>query len=163
MGLTERLHKIGVTDPGAMMPLTAIKRLILKAGEDPDSVLLSRIRENTQGHNRLPIIDATGRAVFIAHRSTIDTFIANQALNNVSAAALEQLTIENMKADALSLYETIKAMAFVGRGASIADAKRAMDSVRNCRDVFVTESGNASEPIIGWVSNIDITRLSRAE
>lgn len=40
--------------------------------------------------------------------------------------------------------------------ATMADAKAIMSSFANCRDVFVTENGQRSEPVIGWVTNVDI-------
>jgi hypothetical protein len=29
-----------------------------------------------------------------------------------------------------------------------------MDSIPDCRDVFVTQNGDKDEPVLGWVTNI---------
>jgi len=53
-------------------------------------------------------------------------------------------------------------IAFVASGQTLEDAKRAMEALPLCQDVFVTQSAKAGEPIMGWISNVDITRLSQA-
>jgi hypothetical protein len=40
--------------------------------------------------------------------------------------------------------------------ASLADAQQAMAGV--IRDVFVTVDGSRNSPILGWLSNVDLTR-----
>jgi hypothetical protein len=54
------------------------------------------------------------------------------------------------------------AAAFVARDRNLADAKAGMESAAGCQDVIVTERGSRDEPVLGWVSNIDIGRLSQA-
>jgi hypothetical protein len=45
---------------------------------------------------------------------------------------------------------------FVSLSATIGDAKTAMNRVRDCRDVFVTETGNVQEAILGWITDVII-------
>ena len=45
---------------------------------------------------------------------------------------------------------------------TVADAKAAMEQIQGCQDVIVTETGDRVEPVIGWLSNIDITLLFTA-
>lgn len=164
MGLTDKLHQIGVADPGVMMPITLIHKLSLSAGEDPTSVKLTDVLDATESHNRLPIVDSKGAAVFIVHRSIATAFVTTKVIDNKMAADdVAKLTLGHMKQERADLFASIKAMVFVRRAATLAEAKRAMEAMPNCRDVFVTETGLASEPVVGWVSNIDIARLSNAE
>jgi len=37
-----------------------------------------------------------------------------------------------------------------------------MQQISGCQDVIVTKTGDRAEPMIGWLSNIDISRLSAA-
>jgi hypothetical protein len=55
-----------------------------------------------------------------------------------------------------------KAIAFVSVDQTLADAKAAMDAVPGCQDVIVTQSGAPTMPVIGWIMNTDIGRLSQA-
>ena len=50
--------------------------------------------------------------------------------------------------------------AVVSEDATLADAKAAMESVRDCLDVFVTKSGTKDEPVLGWVTNVLITKCA---
>jgi hypothetical protein len=37
-------------------------------------------------------------------------------------------------------------------------AKEAMEKIKSCQDVFITESGSREEKILGWLTNVDITK-----
>ena len=48
----------------------------------------------------------------------------------------------------------------IKESATLADAKAAMDSMTsapgvtgNCYDIFVTATGSASDPVLGWITN----------
>ena len=47
------------------------------------------------------------------------------------------------------------------RGA-LADAKASMERKPGCQDVFVTQSGGPDQPVLGWLTNTRIQRLSQA-
>jgi hypothetical protein len=49
----------------------------------------------------------------------------------------------------------------VAEDATLADAKRAMESVPWCQDTFVTHGGSREEPVIGWITNVIIEANSR--
>jgi hypothetical protein len=53
----------------------------------------------------------------------------------------------------------VEAIAFVGSGAVVADARAAMRSVEGCNDVFVTASGKKEDPVIGWLTNTDLASV----
>jgi hypothetical protein len=46
--------------------------------------------------------------------------------------------------------------AVVSRNATLADAAAAIN--KQCSDVFVTENGRRDEPILGWLTNADLSR-----
>jgi hypothetical protein len=43
--------------------------------------------------------------------------------------------------------------AVVSKSGTHADAKKAMESLKWCQDVFVTEAGTPAESVLGWVTN----------
>jgi hypothetical protein len=53
-------------------------------------------------------------------------------------------------------------IAYVARDRTLADAKSAMEAIPGCQDVVVTAGGAKAEPILGWISNVDIGRASMA-
>jgi hypothetical protein len=50
--------------------------------------------------------------------------------------------------------------AFVRVDANLADAKDAMDKMKGSQDVFVTQSGGEREPVLGWLTNVDILKYA---
>jgi CBS-domain-containing membrane protein len=102
---------------------------------------------------RLPILDDGGRVVGIVHGSLIAQFNApgaGPAPAPGAAATLGTLMLHPQ------LGEKVTRIGFVGRDRSLRDAKAAMNAQAGCKDVFVTATGDAKEPIVGWVTDTRI-------
>jgi len=52
----------------------------------------------------------------------------------------------------------VKSISFIAENATLGQAKQVMEETPNCQDVFVTATGNPIEPIIGWLTNVDIQK-----
>ena len=107
--------------------------------------------------NRVPILDAEGRASQIIHRSLIDQFIVKRVMTpgggNPSDLTLADILADNeMKAVFDNTFVIVK------KQATLAEAKSAMDARKGCSDVFVTATGNPNEPVLGYLTNVDIAR-----
>jgi NAD-dependent dihydropyrimidine dehydrogenase PreA subunit len=53
-------------------------------------------------------------------------------------------------------------LVYVDCDAMVTEAKEKMDKQPNCQDVIVTKTGRSDEPILGWLTNIDIARYTDA-
>jgi hypothetical protein len=42
---------------------------------------------------------------------------------------------------------------FVKKDGTLLDAKKAMDAIDECLDIFVTENGKKEEPVLGLITN----------
>lgn len=163
LGLKERLEKIPVDDAMLKFGDAAILKKQLAANEDPQVlklVALSKILREAN-RNRLPVLRNDGVAIFIIHLSTLTDFLAQKAMSGGAATVIAELTIADLKAGDVKLYESILKFAFVKRTATLADAKAACESKQGCADVFVTETGSEGEPVIGWITNVEIGRRSQ--
>jgi hypothetical protein len=49
--------------------------------------------------------------------------------------------------------DLVSAIGLVAKSASVGDARRVTASIKNCNDVFVTDTGKRDEPAIGWLTN----------
>jgi hypothetical protein len=47
----------------------------------------------------------------------------------------------------------LKLFGVVARDRTLRDAKAAMESQKNCQDVFVTATGGTGEPVVGWITD----------
>jgi hypothetical protein len=50
----------------------------------------------------------------------------------------------------------MESMGFIKGDATLGQAKEKMESIKNCQDVFITENGKSTEPITGWLTNVEI-------
>jgi hypothetical protein len=118
-----------------------------------DTIKLDKLIEEIEslGKNRVPLLNGDGCPLYIVHRSMIDQFIAKQAMKGQTVT---ELTLDDLLGDDAMkrMFETT--FIVVSERASLAEAKSAMLSVRDCRDVFVTAGGTRDEPLLGWITNV---------
>jgi hypothetical protein len=86
----------------------------------------------------------------------LDQYVSRK-ISKDRSASLDELTLEEV----LTELPEVKAMftgtaAFVGSEATLGEAKLAMNATRNCYDVFVTDTGQPQEPVLGWITDVTI-------
>ena len=169
----QRLETTRVADK--MMPAAAVVKAAIPAGKKIDDLplkdvgdLFDKLGPNGQKISRLLIVDDGGACVGIIHRS-----VWMEMLN----LGLQQTPPANPATDSLGKLLPLPytspvsknfgdfigaTVTFVGLDRTVADAKAAMEAKSQCQDVIVTATGKSDEPMRGWISNIDIMRLSQA-
>jgi hypothetical protein len=154
----EKLRSIKVTEK--MIPRAAA----YVAKTDPDKLKLldavANLDREKKG-NRLPVLTSDDKPRYVIHRSTIDRFIAKAAAAGKKADELQRLTLDDLTDDPEFKPVLGNTFAIVPETATLADAKRAMDSFQSCQDVFITRTGASSEPVSGWITNVIIESNSR--
>jgi hypothetical protein len=110
--------------------------------------------------SRLPLLDEKKRPLYVIHRSMIDQFIADQLERGTED--LGSLTVSDLLSEdpLRSMFES--AFAVVTPQATVREARNAMTSIPNCRDIFVTRTGSKDEPILGWLTNVDLEGVCSA-
>jgi len=108
---------------------------------------------------RVPIINDDHILEYIVHESIIYKFISEESIRTSlqgKSFDVNSLTLNDFLNHS-GITELVRdAIAFVPRDATILNAKDEMEQVKNCQDVFVTESGKRDGKIIGWLTNVDI-------
>ena len=106
-----------------------------------------------RGWSRLPILEGM-ISKGILHVSDIDRFIRRKASENkgISNLTLADL-MENEEIDLRlsSSWETIS------EKATLWDAKKLMSLHKKCQDLIVTATGKRDEPVLGWITDRDIS------
>jgi len=150
----QRADKLSVNDPvkNKMIPLAKMTAFKLMAAEEQIK-LLDILAICGPGITRVPVLGDTDTLRYLIHRSMLNEFIAGWKDPSPP-------TLKDLADDAAFRTLIYDAIAFVSRSATVGDAKAAMDSTAKCQDVIVTESGKRDEPVIGWLTNIDIGRLA---
>jgi len=172
--VSKRLASTAIVD--AMMPRGKMITFDLAAGQELKDIAVKAVAAkfdnvgaNGQRISRLPILDSSGKFAAFLHRSVWTEMLASalsqpgQAFDFNTATLQPMLAANYPLATGKTYAEFIaSAAAFVPRDGKMADAKARMESVSGCQDVLVTEHGLPGETVIGWISNIDIGRLSQA-
>jgi hypothetical protein len=114
-----------------------------------------------QKGNRVPIFTAQGQPRYVVHRSTIDRFIAKRATAGATTDELKSLTMADILKDPEFAQNLQSTFAVISKSGTLADAKKAMESLKWCQDVFVTEAGTPAETVLGWVTNGIIEQNSK--
>jgi hypothetical protein len=148
--------KIPVKDK--MIPLNMIKTFVLPEGKPVKEIKLKEFYDLLQGSiTRLPVLDNKNVVKYIIHQSMLYKFIADQSLIPGKAAAdISVLNFEDFLNEPVMKEFVTESIAFISEKATLGEAKEKMESVKNCQDVFITENGKSTEPITGWITNVEI-------
>jgi hypothetical protein len=107
---------------------------------------------------RIPIIDHHRAVKYVIHQSLLYKYIAKLSVSKTDPPNLNQLTLTDFLKVNNNEVMVSKSLSFVAREATIGDAKKQMESNPLCQDVFITESGKSTEEVIGWLTNVDISK-----
>jgi hypothetical protein len=181
--LNQAIAKAGLgTESGTlvsekMIPFPSIFKLRNLKDTGPDKILILELRKDFEA--TLPNGAALSRLLFVEgsvfkyvlHVGTLNAFIVKTQLplavatplsGATSAAAaspsLDQLTFADLLEDQNIHNQISKLVVFVSTNTTMGDAKAALDKVNGAQDIIVTASGNATEPMLGWLSNVDLTK-----
>jgi hypothetical protein len=156
----EKLRSLPVKDN--MIPLASIKAGRIGGGQTEKDVKLEDLKKLLgMKITRIPILNDKDIVRYVIHQSYLYKFIAEQSIAQGPAFQFATATLEDFLKDSVIRDYVEKTIAFVGVGQTLADAKLKMDGVANCQDVFVTEQGDPKEPVVGWLTNVDITKQAR--
>jgi hypothetical protein len=149
----EKLQILRVRD--SMIPVDRIDTMKVD-----DTTPLRDIVDFLRKHSRqrLPIFSERGVIRFIVHLSTINAFLSHCALEKRS---LDGLTFGDLIAEPAHAELLRTSFGVVGETATLAEAKAALEQHREREDVFITRSGGRDEPVLGWITDNDLVRVSR--
>jgi hypothetical protein len=158
MTTEQRLGQLNVEKE--MMRPSQIKTLVIPAGKTDADILITEMRDMlvNQKISRIPIADSAGVVKYIVHSSGLYKFIAESA---VAGKDIKTLTLADLVVDA-NLKDWVVNIAYVSDRATVAQAKALMEAQPGCQDLIVTRTGAKNEPLLGWMTNVDIGRLSKA-
>src|SRR5690348_9238178 len=142
-----------------MSSIAGLQQLDEKGGKGPKDIPISKLEEafnqelpNGAKVTRLLFVE---RGVFryVLHVGTLHAFLVKQR-----ESAQQPLTFADLLADEEFLRQVSKLVVFVSAAATLGEAKVALDKVSGAQDIIVTVSGNATDPMLGWLSNVDLTK-----
>ncbi|MEO0650174.1 MAG: hypothetical protein AAFZ65_05810 [Planctomycetota bacterium] len=140
-----------------------IRSLVVADEAAAKALTLSKIHKQLAdaGFYRMPILAQGSVALFVVHRQPLDSFFADRARAGATPDELKKLTLGELLES--SQGERLRnSFATVPEGATLAEAKAAMESFNGCQDVFVTSTGDRRGQVLAWITNNEIQRAASA-
>jgi hypothetical protein len=159
-----RLTLGGKLDKPAMeqaIQLKDIESIQLPAADGPEKLTLEAIRAKMVAikRYRVPVFDEANRARYVVHQQPVDSFLTDNRSTLVPANGWTLKDLLDSKTYGGQLKNSV---AVVGKDATMAQAKAAMEGRPQCQDVFLTQNGGAADPVVAWLTNNEIQRAATA-
>ena len=159
----EKLEGVMIREGDILCPYT------LREEENLEELRLSRIWDNletlkVEEKHRVVVLTLDRKVQAVCHRSLV-TSIYLRVMSNAAPAVAPtspQDVLENIRIRDLQPTERAElyGIGFVAEGANL-DAVAAQMKYP-CSDVFVTPKGRREEPVIGWLTDIEVAGIERA-
>lgn len=151
----EKIANLLVKD--AMVPLVDI---VVLNYDTEKSVSLKTILdyERFKPYNRFAVFDSNNIVKAMINRGTFFEFMYKK-----SSSPTQELTLDDLlKTDDANIKNTLNYdYCFVPINATVLDAKKKMDSIAECHNVFITLNGKATEPVLGLLTNNNILEIAK--
>ncbi|MEB3335091.1 MAG: hypothetical protein VKP70_08915 [Cyanobacteriota bacterium] len=149
----------------ALAPISEIMRAIsdttryqLESADQATRLELKILREKfSDSTTRLPVIGPDFTPRFLIHASKIDKYLAEGGKETDTLQAfIDQMSNDNLAFDAG------RGFVLVATTDTIATAKARLEASPSCQDIFITKDGKSDQPLLGWVSNIRLSKYLQA-
>lgn len=97
---------------------------------------------NNSDKSRMPIVDKDCQPLFIMHKEEYNNVIKDEANKSKLIKDFKQYG-----------FEEPKGFVIIPETATLNDAQQAIKKIATVQDVFVTKSGSANEPLLGWLTD----------
>jgi hypothetical protein len=152
----------GTLASAKMIPRSKILRLreLRDERNAPDKLALSTLQNDFNATDaehpitRLMFLDGDAFK-YILHVGTLNKFLAKSSERLISPTSL---TFDDLLKDQGIATEISTLVAFVSVASTLSEAKAALDKVPGAQDIIVTATGNPTEPVIGWLTNVGLTK-----
>lgn len=147
-----------------MLGVNKISAYEMMEGETENEIGIKELHEMLRGGvTRIVIFDQKRIVNYVIHQSMLFKFISKKSIE----ASDSRVDVSTLKLSEFLEFEDMRkwvqeSLAFVSVNSALGDAKRVMEQTEFCQDVFVTQNGKNNEPVLGWLTNNDIARHSKA-
>jgi hypothetical protein len=152
-----------VTVSEKMIPSSAIFGLrdLKEQGKAPELIQITDLQKDFD--SKLPNGTSVSRLLFveggvfkyILHVGALNAYLVkSQQAGNTPGS----LKFSDLLKDQDIVNQISKLVVFVSAATTLGDAKAALDKVTGAQDIIVTGTGSGTEPVLGWLSNVDLTK-----
>lgn len=148
---------LSITTEEAMIPLKDIA--FLDFTDEVKERAIKKIIDDDKftNYNRIAFFDSGFIFRYLIHKSTFTLFLVNKSS---SENPTDKIKFNEFLNDSDEIKKLTNAVGFISRKSNLLEAKQKMDAINECMDVFVTENGLPTEPVVGLITNNEIQRRS---
>lgn len=174
----DKLKSIKVGDTNVMITIDNISDNKAIRTKADDKIMLEAdllgFFETNKNIERLPIMDDKYVIRYILHKSLVTDFALNIKLDKIkipmpvtnppTTAAnktLDLITLDDLISNDGYKLSVTKSVEYVSKDASLLEVQNKINNSKYCQDVFVTEDGSATKPVIGWITNNKVQEMGR--
>ncbi len=147
----EKMASIKVID--VMIPFNEIEHIQYKV---PYVEKIETILKNPKfkEYNRFAFIDENKLLKYMIHKVQFTNYISSKAFEkDLAKDDVINLTFDKFIEENKDNNYVLNTSTFVSLNSNLLDAKKKMDSIKECQDVFITQTGKDTEPILGLITN----------
>ncbi|MBX7045659.1 MAG: hypothetical protein K1X86_07455 [Ignavibacteria bacterium] len=155
-----------------MIPLSKITRFQRESGTNKidETISVKEIfdfinKQNATGNiiGRVPFIKEDDTLLYIIHISTLEKFKLAKLDSKVSSSDIDKITLLQMKDEPIVKKYFENGAKFASKNTNLSDIQDIFEKYPgSCEDVFITEDGQSSGKIIGWITNdIVLSKLTK--
>jgi hypothetical protein len=135
-----------------MIPRADIRGIIDITKQKPTELSLGTLKQMfvSEKATRLVFIDDKGAVRYVLHEATLNAYLAKGDMGDKH--------FSDLLADSSFERQIASQIAFVSVNATLRDAKEALDKVSGAQDIIVTSTGQGTDPLLGWLTNVDLIR-----
>lgn len=114
--------------------------------------------ERFSKYGRYAIFDKKHLLKYIIHKSTFNRYIVEKLDSGKDKESIFKTTLQDFINDIVSSESDLKSQIlkganFVSIDSNLLDAKKAINAIPECQDVFITATGKSTEPVLGLITN----------
>jgi hypothetical protein len=145
-----------------MIPFNKISSQIIPEGKSEKDIKITDLHNLLSDTvTRIPVFDSNGSLKYIIHQSILFKFVLEESIEaakNKESFDVNSLTLEKFLSNPEIKKLVVDSIAFVSKDTTLLMAKEQMEKIKSCQDVFITETGSREEKILGWLTNIEISK-----
>jgi len=147
----EKIAKLLVKD--VMLPVNKIEMLDYDTEKNvviKDILNYKRFKD----YNRFSVFDKFKVVKYMIHRSTFFEYMYDNSLLPADKT-IKDPVLDNLLTSTDDKFKNVltRGFGFVCVEATVLDAKKVIDSIDECKDVFITQTGKPTEPVLGLLTN----------
>lgn len=122
---------------------------------------LDSIEKAFANYERLPILLSNAAPYLVLHQSTLNDFLLAQKRANPPKDAKDLKLADLFKTGKDGQpWPRESSFVTVGPDATAAQAKTAVESLKGCADILVTEDGTGKTAVVRWITNVDLLKAA---